>query len=342
MTDHDGTYHQVYTDPLMVADLLTHFVNEPWVKDLDFTRMQRVNTKFHIRFLPKREGDVVWQIPTRSGGVFYLLVMLEFQSTVNWMMAVRMVAYANLLWLQLIHEKKLSPHGPLPPIFPAVIYNGEQPWLAPVRLRDLIGLPEGSPLWKFQPDGQFFLLDQGRLAPDLLEQMEAVSALLFRIDQCKDPEKLPCLAEELSLKSPIHDVFGSSGYFNNIFSERVKWHNYETALTSICDRLSGSLIYDQGLDLIMALWEMFVYSHDSWFCRQGGDIKYILYQTLDKDIQIAHRACCIQEMLRKLGNVNANLVKVWRNEYLCYTQTETRWFIRLVKQPCPKTILQLS
>ena len=159
MTDHDGTYHQVYTDPLMVADLLTHFVNEPWVKDLDFTRMQRVNTKFHIRFLPKREGDVVWQIPTRSGGVFYLLVMLEFQSTVNWMMAVRMVAYANLLWLQLIHEKKLSPHGPLPAIFPAVIYNGEHPWLAPVRLRDLIGLPEGSPLWKFQPDGQFFLID---------------------------------------------------------------------------------------------------------------------------------------------------------------------------------------
>ncbi len=146
----------------------------------------------------------------------------------------------------------------------------------------------------------------------------------------------------LSLKSPIHDAFGSSGYFNNIFSERVKWHNYETALISICDRLSGSLIYDQGLDLIMALWEMFVYSHDSWFCRQGGDIKYILYQTLDKDIQIAHRASCIQEMLRKLGNVNANLVKVWRNEYLCYTQTETMWFIRLVKQPCPKTILQLS
>ena len=207
MTDHDGTYHQIYTDPLMVADLLVHFVNESWVKDLDFTRMQRVNTKFHRRFLPKREGDVVWQIPTHSGAMVYLLVMLEFQSTVNWMMAVRIVAYANLLWLQLVHEKKLSSKGPLPPIFPAVIYNGKQPWLAPVRLRDLIGLPEGSPLWKFQPDGQFFLIDQGRLPPDLLEQMEAVSALLFRIDQCKDPEELPGLAEELFQMITRHPEF---------------------------------------------------------------------------------------------------------------------------------------
>ena len=197
MTDHDGNYHQIYTDPLMVADLLVHFVNESWVKDLDFTRMQRVNTKFHLRFLQKREGDVVWQIPTRSGGMVFLLVMLEFQSTINRMMAVRIMAYANLLWLQLVHEKKLLPDGLLPPIFPAVIYNGEQPWLAPVRLRDLIGLPESSPLWKFQPDGQFFLIDQGRFPPDLLEQMEAVSALLFRIDQCKDPEQLSHLAEEL-------------------------------------------------------------------------------------------------------------------------------------------------
>ncbi len=32
MTDHDGTYHQIYTDPLMVADLLVHFVNESWEK----------------------------------------------------------------------------------------------------------------------------------------------------------------------------------------------------------------------------------------------------------------------------------------------------------------------
>lgn len=112
-------------------------------------------------------------------------------------MVLRIVAYTNLLWLQLIHEKKLSPKGLLPPIFPAVIYNGKPPWLAPVRLRDLIGLPEGSPLWPFQPDGQFFLIDQGRISPELLQQIEAVSALLFQIDQCDNPEELPRLVDEL-------------------------------------------------------------------------------------------------------------------------------------------------
>ncbi|MBF0099236.1 MAG: Rpn family recombination-promoting nuclease/putative transposase, partial [Magnetococcales bacterium] len=77
MADHDGAYHQMYTDPLMVADLLVHFVDEPWVKELDFARMQRVNAKFHNRLLPKREGDVIWQIPMHSGGELYLLAVLE-------------------------------------------------------------------------------------------------------------------------------------------------------------------------------------------------------------------------------------------------------------------------
>ncbi|MBF0098790.1 MAG: hypothetical protein HQM04_18075 [Magnetococcales bacterium] len=42
MGDHDGTYHQIYSDPLMVADLLQNFVDEPWVSELDFAGMQRL------------------------------------------------------------------------------------------------------------------------------------------------------------------------------------------------------------------------------------------------------------------------------------------------------------
>jgi len=69
--------------------------------------------------------------------------------------------------------------------------------LAPVRMRDLIGLPDHSPLWNFQPDGQFFLIDQARFPPEWLARLEAVSALVFRIDQSKDPEQVIALADEL-------------------------------------------------------------------------------------------------------------------------------------------------
>ncbi|MEO5328196.1 MAG: Rpn family recombination-promoting nuclease/putative transposase, partial [Magnetococcus sp. THC-1_WYH] len=139
MTDHDGLYHQLYSHPQMMADLVRQFVSEPWVADLDLDRMEPVKSKFHVPGLPKRESDVIWRIPLRSGADVYLLFMLEFQSEPDRWMILRVLVYMCLLWLQLIHEKKIPSSGPLPPLFPVVLHNGDSPWLTPVRVKDLIG-----------------------------------------------------------------------------------------------------------------------------------------------------------------------------------------------------------
>ncbi len=194
MTDHDGTYHKLYSNPHMMADLVQQFVDEPWVADLDFSHMEPVKTKFHIPGLPKRESDVVWRIHTQDGGYLYLLLLLEFQSEVDRWMVLRVIAYICLLWLQLLTEKQIPAQGPLPPVMPVVLYNGETPWLSPVRLRDLIGLPDDSPLWKYQPDGCCFLIDESRFSKENLELRDSLSALVFQLEQCKTPEDLPELA----------------------------------------------------------------------------------------------------------------------------------------------------
>ncbi|MBF0125199.1 MAG: Rpn family recombination-promoting nuclease/putative transposase [Magnetococcales bacterium] len=182
----------------MLADLVRQFVPEPWVADLDFDHMEPVQTTYHVPGMPKRASDVVWRIPLRTGsGVIYLLLLLEFQSDALRWMVVRIVAYTCLLWLQLLHEKQLPADGLLPPVFPVVLHNGDSPWLMPVRLRDLIGLPEDSPLWSFQPDGQFFLIDEIKHAKRDLDQRDSLSALVFKIEQCQDPEELPVLVNEV-------------------------------------------------------------------------------------------------------------------------------------------------
>ncbi len=131
MTDHDSTYHQLYSHPSLVADLIQQFVEEPWVKDLDFERMEKVSTKFTVPNFPKRRGDIVWRIPMRSGSFLYLLTLLEFQSKSERWMVVRILTYTCLLWLQLLHEKKIAGGDLLPPVFPGVIYNGQTPGLGP-------------------------------------------------------------------------------------------------------------------------------------------------------------------------------------------------------------------
>ncbi|MBF0099252.1 MAG: Rpn family recombination-promoting nuclease/putative transposase [Magnetococcales bacterium] len=218
MTDHDGTYHKLYSNPHMMADLVRQFVNEPWVGDLDFTHMEPVKTKFHVPGLPKRESDVIWRIPIKEGGDIYLLVLLEFQSDVDRWMVLRVVAYTCLLWLQLLTEKRIPAQGPLPPVVPVVLYNGASHWLMPIRLRDLIDLPDNSPLWKFQPDGTFFLIDESRYGKETLEARDSLSALVFQLEQCKNPEDLPDLLAKMvawlerwpefaSLKPVLADLF---------------------------------------------------------------------------------------------------------------------------------------
>lgn len=197
MPNHDATYHQLYSHPPMVADLVRQFVNEPWVEDLDFTQMERVNAKFTVQNLPKRRGDIIWKIPTKSGTFIYLLMLLEFQSKTDRLMILRTIIYSCLLWLQLVHEKKISSDGLLPPVFPVVVYNGDPPWLTPVDLHDLIGLPENSSLWNFQPSGRFYLVDESQYPHEDLQQKDSLSALIFRLEQCHNPEVLPELATEL-------------------------------------------------------------------------------------------------------------------------------------------------
>ena len=68
----------------------------------------------------------------------YLLAMLEFQSTDDRYMAVRILVYTGLLYQDLIRRGALGPDGRLPPVLPIVLYNGRNRWSAPVEVGDLI------------------------------------------------------------------------------------------------------------------------------------------------------------------------------------------------------------
>jgi len=60
---HDRSYHRLFSEPKLLEDLLRNFVEEPWVADLDFTRMERINTKFYSDALERRDGDIILRIP---------------------------------------------------------------------------------------------------------------------------------------------------------------------------------------------------------------------------------------------------------------------------------------
>ena len=149
MADSDTLYHRLFSHPLMVEQLVRDFVPEAMAAGLDFSRMQRVNAKFHGRRGRRREGDVIWRLPTGDGVDIYLYLLFEFQSQSDWWMAVRTQVYEGLLWQHIVAEKKLKTGDRLPPVLLLTLYNGEQRWTAPTAVADLIALPPDSPLWPF-------------------------------------------------------------------------------------------------------------------------------------------------------------------------------------------------
>jgi hypothetical protein len=195
--DHDALYHRLFSDPAVVAQLLRSFVDGPWLDGLDLEGMERLSTKFHAAAGQRRTGDMIWRIPRRDGGETYLVLMLEFQSTPDRYMALRIMTYAGLLWEQLVTEQRLPPDGTLPPLLPVVVYNGDAKWHAAAALRPLVGLAEASPLWQWQPDLRYHLIEANAFTDDDLEARDGLPALWFRLENAPDPARVLAATDAL-------------------------------------------------------------------------------------------------------------------------------------------------
>jgi len=137
MVTHDRSYKLVFSHPVMVRDLLEGFVREEWLAQLDYASLERVNATYVSATLRERSNDIVWRARWGDGSI-YIYLQLEFQSTVDTFMAVRVLTYVGLLYQELIKSKALPENGRLPPVLPIVLYNGSAQWRAAEELAPLL------------------------------------------------------------------------------------------------------------------------------------------------------------------------------------------------------------
>ncbi len=161
----------------MVRDLLDGFAARSWSGVFDFESLAPLPASFVGRELQQRHGDLIWRVRFRNDRWLYLVLLLEFQSTVEPAMAVRILEYTALLYRRLVAHGVLREHGALPPVLPVVLYNGRRRWTAPVEVTNL--LAAGSDvLAPYQPSQRYYVLDVAR-APDAeLPAGNLVSALI--------------------------------------------------------------------------------------------------------------------------------------------------------------------
>src|SRR5205823_10264399 len=119
---HGLSYRRLFSEPRLVEELIRGFFKEPWTKRLDFTTLERMSSVYVTDGLQGREGDMVWKLRFDDGRPVYICLLLEFQSTPDRYMAVRMMGYDALFYQELIKQGELLPGGKLPLIIPIVLY----------------------------------------------------------------------------------------------------------------------------------------------------------------------------------------------------------------------------
>ena len=184
--EHDASYKLLFSHARMVEDLLRGFVHEAWVCDVDWSTLERVSDSQISDDLRSRRDDLVWRVRWGPDWL-YLYLLLEFQSTVDTYMAVRVLVYVGLLYQALIRAGQLPPSGQLPPVVPIVLYNGRGRWTAPQTVESLIETMPSS-LASYCPRLRYVLLDEGRYTERELAPLRNLVAALCRLENSREPE----------------------------------------------------------------------------------------------------------------------------------------------------------
>jgi len=191
---HDASYKRFFSRQRTVADTLratTHDLAER----LDFSTLERLPASFVTERLGQRHADMLWRIRTPENGWLYLLVLLEFQSTIDRRMALRMMDYTVRI-LRALDKEDLGPGGEHPPILPVVVYNGERRWTAPTDVRDLFAHVPRE-LLGYLPRHRYLLIEVRTLDPSRLPA-DNVLSVIARFEQTSSTEQVEELASSLA------------------------------------------------------------------------------------------------------------------------------------------------
>ena len=199
---HDSGYKFLFSNRTIFRQLMESFVDQPWVAQLDFERAETVDKSFIDKAFQERESDLIYRIPFGEEEL-YVYVLLEFQSTVDRSMALRVLNYVVQLYMHL--DENRTGGEKLPPVFPLVLYNGDRHWTAATDVADLI---EPIPaLGEYGLHFRYFKLAENELDRERLLRIGNIVSTLFlaetRYAQDKLIEELVALFEREEDKQAV-------------------------------------------------------------------------------------------------------------------------------------------
>lgn len=171
---HDYGYKKLFSNKTIFKQLMQTFVKESWVKDIDYENTKTLDKSFISENYKNTEGDLI--IETKlNNKEFYVYILLEFQSSVDKFMSLRMLNYITNFYMDLLNNNKELNN--LPPVFPIMLYNGDDKWTSPVNISELI--KENNLLGEYGLNFKYFKIAENEFTKESLLKIQNIVSTLF-------------------------------------------------------------------------------------------------------------------------------------------------------------------
>ncbi len=192
----DAGYKLLFSAPELVRDLIMGFIPDEWLHGLNYNTLEKIPGSYVTDDFRHRADDVIWRVKVNDEFV-YFYILIEFQSSVDAFMAVRMMVYVGLLYQDLIRRGEVLDKRRLPPVLPIVLYNGDQKWTAATDIAELIPKVPGL-VSDYLPQLKYLLIDENAYTEADLAGLKNLVAAVIRFEHPANGAALVELIELLN------------------------------------------------------------------------------------------------------------------------------------------------
>ena len=210
---HDSAYKYLFKNKHIFLQLLKSFVHEDFIHEIELEHLELYDKSFVSQELIDRESDLIYKISYKEKQ-YFIYILLEFQSTVDKTIPVRLLSYIMLLYESIYKE---SQAGRLANIFPILLYNGKEDWNIPLNVNELIdkNIPD-----KYIPSFEYYLIVEKDIPDEALDKLSNLVAAVVYLEKQNDVKNLDIAIEkvlEYIKNESIFDLKIFTNWFTNMF-----------------------------------------------------------------------------------------------------------------------------
>ncbi|PRR81488.1 Rpn family recombination-promoting nuclease/putative transposase [Clostridium luticellarii] len=182
--EHDVGYKYIFSHKETFLELLRSFVKKDWVDLIKSEDLILIDKSYILEDFSEEESDIVYKVNIKGQEVIFY-ILLEFQSSVDYRMPMRLLFYIVEIWREILkntsRDDRRRKNFKLPAVVLMVLYNGKNRWTAYRNFRDVLS---GSELFGEDIiDFRYILFDIYRYDEKQLESMANMVSTVFLLDK---------------------------------------------------------------------------------------------------------------------------------------------------------------